>query len=188
MVKYYKPEDVQIEVGGSNTAYFPQWIGRDIVAFGRTAAFPMYITDWTWDKDTAIMQLNAFQDIFHDGERFHAEFATITDAPQEYTDVTAVGGNLMQYPHILKYDLSDWSNENGDFVHIERRCRCRFTTKADVQFNGTVAKAVIYLPLPEITIKEGVNVTVYDGDKVYESGMVLQYRKNALNFNQRLWL
>lgn len=186
MVKYYKPEDVSPNTG-TNTAIFPEWIGREVVSFGWNGTYPFRNTDWSWNKLTGEIIIG-MQDVIFDGTSFHFEFATETNAVQEYSDVTAAGSSIMQYPHILKYDISDWSNDNSEPVHVERRCRCRFTTKSDVQFSGVVAKAVIYLPLPEITIKEGTPITVYDGDNVYESGTVLQYRKNALNFNQRIWL
>lgn len=186
MVKYYKPEDVAPNTG-TNTATFPEWIGREVVSFGWNGTYPFRNTDWSWSKLAGSMEI-LMQDVIFDGTSFHFEFATETNAIEEYGDVTAVGGNLMQYPHILRYSISDWSTDDGAITNVERRCRCRFTTKPDVQFNGAVAKAVIYLPLPEITIKEGTPVTVYDGDNVYESGTVLQYRKNALNFNQRIWL
>lgn len=185
MVKYKEPIDITINTG-TNQASLPEFAGLKVVAFGENATFPWRKDiDWVWENNTLTILMPG---VAFSGASYHFEFATDTDYPQLYTDVTAVGTNISQYPHILEYKLINWEDENGEPVTIRRRCRCRYTTKGAVQFNGQVAKAVIYLPLPEITIDEGTPVTVYDGDNVYESGMVLQYRKNALNFNQRLWL
>lgn len=186
MVKYYKPEDIEINTG-VNTHTITEWIGREVVSFGLNGYYPWRKNiDWVWDITTGTMTILINEATFIGS--YHFEFATDTNAIQDYSDVTAVGGNLRQYPHILKYDINSWATEDDEPVHIERRCRCRFTTKGIVEFNGNVARAVIYLPLPELTIQEGIPVEVWDGDKIYETGMVIQHRTNALYFNQRLWL
>ncbi len=187
MVKYYEPVDMEINTG-TNAATITQFAGRKVVSFGENGAFPWRKDiDWTWDFPTSTITI-LMPGVTFNGTSYHFEFSTETNAIQDYSDVTAVGTNIMQYPHILRYDINSWAEEDNEPVHIERRCRCRFTTKPDVQFNGSVAIAIIYMPLPEITIDEGTPVVVWDGDKVYESGKVIQFRKNALNFNQRLFI
>jgi len=190
MVKYYKPEDIQADVdfaSGSNTAIFPDWIGREVVSFGRTGAYPAYpVDDWSWDKDTGTITLNAVDDIFQPLEKFHLEFEVITDAVQEFTDVIDPGTDITQYPHILRYSINSWATDAGEVTNVERRCRVEYNSKARIELTGTVAKAIVYIPLPAITIKENIPVIVYNEDEVFESGTVLQYRKGL--FNQRLWL
>ena len=185
MVKYYEPEDIVLNTG-TNEAIVSAWAGRTVVAFGRNGYYPARENiDWEWIPSETKIRLLGEDDTF-DGSSFHAEFATVTDAVQEYTDVTGLGGNITQYPHIIKYDINSWATDEGEVTHIERRCRAEFNSKPNVQFNGAVAKAIIYLPYPEITIQEGIPVSIYDAEKLYESGTVLQYRKGLLN--QRLWL
>lgn len=179
MANYYFPEDIAISTGSSE-ATLAEFIGRDVVAFGRNGFFPgRKNIDWSWDKDTGIMSLLQPGDIF-DGSSFHFQFSVKLDASNDC-------GRSIQYPHILRYDISSWSTDTGSITHVERRCRIEYNSKSSITFNGIVAKAIVYLPFPEIKIQENIPVTIYDCDsKVFESGTVLQYRKGLLN--QRLWL
>lgn len=185
MVKYYKPEDVAINTG-TDTYVNADWIGREVVAFGENGvSYPgRKGIDWTWDIITGELTLTGSLFL---GASYHLEFALITDATQDFTDVIDPGTDITQYFHILKYAINNWSSDTGgDVTFVNRRCRAEFGGGAPVLFNGERSSGIVYLPLPELSIDEGIPVAVYLSESVVISGKVKQYRKGL--FNERLWL
>lgn len=108
---------------------------------------------------------------------------------------------INQYPHILKFDLitagEPYIDENGDTVipngttaTIEVKCRFEPNQKGEtIPTNDGLQLNygwIVYLPLPQLDIPEGITIKGFDKEKQIASGNVKRFSKGQLN--ARAWV
>jgi hypothetical protein len=108
---------------------------------------------------------------------------------------------VIQYPNILKFDLVSGSttetDENGDTVILPGtittiEIKCRFEPNGTGQYligqDGLRLDFgwIVYQPLGQIDIPEGIEVKGYLGVKVIASGTIKRYSQGQMN--ARAWV
>ena len=108
---------------------------------------------------------------------------------------------VTQYPHILKFDLvtagEPYTDENGDTVvpdgtttTFELKCRFEPNQKGEtIPTNDGLQQNygwMVYFPLPQLDIPEGITIIGYHGEKQIASGTVKRYSTGQLN--ARVWV
>lgn len=108
---------------------------------------------------------------------------------------------VVQYPHILKFDIvtggSQEIDENGDTVIVPGatatiEVKCRFEPNGSgeqVPSNDGLLLDfgwVVYMPLGQLAIPEGVALTGYLNGRVIASGIVKRFSEGTMN--ARAWV
>lgn len=109
---------------------------------------------------------------------------------------------IIQYPHILRFDIVTGGveeiDENGDTVIVPGQAttievKCRFEPNADGQVIVSADGAklefgwIVYMPLDQIVVESGIMIRGYTGDdQLIAEGDVKRYSKGQLN--ARLWV
>jgi hypothetical protein len=108
---------------------------------------------------------------------------------------------IIQYPHILKFDVITGGveevDENGDTVIVPGQTttievKCRFEPNADGELIVSADGAkldfgwIVYMPLDQVEIESGTVIRGYNGDDLIAEGDVKRYNKGQLN--ARAWV
>lgn len=108
---------------------------------------------------------------------------------------------VIQYPHILKYDIVTGGyeevDENGDTVIVPGskstvEIKCRFEPNAagekTVSADGEQLdfRWIVYIPLDQPDISSGTMITGFNGDQVIAQGEVKRFSEGQLN--SRAWV
>jgi hypothetical protein len=108
---------------------------------------------------------------------------------------------IIQYPHILKFDIvtggSEVNDENSDTLIVPGQTttievKCRFEPNADGELIVSADGAkldfgwIVYMPLDQVEIESGTVIRGYNGDDLIAEGDVKRYNKGQLN--ARAWV
>jgi len=108
---------------------------------------------------------------------------------------------VVQYPHILKFDIvtggSEEIDENGDTVIVPGattaiEVKCRFEPNADGELIVSADGAkldfgwIVYMPLDQVEVESGTVIRGYNGADLIADGDVKRYSKGQLN--AKLWV
>jgi hypothetical protein len=108
---------------------------------------------------------------------------------------------IIQYPNILKFDqltgFTTTTDENGDTVIVPGavttiEIKCRFEPNGTGQYligqDGLRLDFgwIVYQPLGQLDIPEGLEIKGYLGDKLIASGTIKRFSKGQLN--ARAWV
>ena len=108
---------------------------------------------------------------------------------------------ITQYPQTLKFDHvtagEPYIDENGDTVipdgtttTIEVKCRFEPNQKGEtIPSNDGLQLSygwIVYIPLPQLEIPEGITILGFDQEKQIASGTIKRFSKGQLN--ARAWV
>lgn len=108
---------------------------------------------------------------------------------------------IIQYPNILRFTQTTagepYRDENGDIVIpdgtttlFEIKCRFEPNQKGETIPSNDGLQLnygwIVYMPLPQLDIPEGIMITGFYGEKQIASGTVKRFSKGQLN--ARAWV
>jgi hypothetical protein len=194
LVNYFPPVDIEVDVtpgivSGTNIAVFDgtngseDWRGRKAIVSQPGTGPLVKNRDYVWNSSTGALTITS---AFEPNQFFHIEF--------ELTDIqislsTSFGEPLIQYPHLIVINSSNWNSSSQ--ATVEKKGRCELGSNARKGFNEEdptiIPKAIIYVPLPVPDVQIGdIIKAINEQGKELIGGPVRQFSKGQLN--ARIWL